>query len=423
MSQPPLPTSYDVQVYPLGQSGALGSDQWLEWGIANPGYTPLTVSFQSGLAVKSIWFPNPQGAMQFYAGDSATGTPFYETDGIVAELVPIPNDAPVVTIAGPATPFFFYASSYGFSPFSAGTPPVVDVTCIAPIVNEGTPEVPIIALQTPLAVMYGGSGSADPSLIAGANVTITGAWPNQQIDVSEGAGGVQSVSVNAPIVETGTSQNPVIGLITPLPVDDGGTGCPNVSGGPWLRGVTGIDVNGASGVKDDSFQWDLVNTGVLEIETPDSMTQAGNVHFTSADSSLTITGDGANHVDFSVDFPNAKAFLAKISNPAPSGSSSGSATLSLGPLPGGGSATWLLEAWVGGLSAAEGMDDTVTATLELSTGATVGWDETQYTRALIVGDTIAGGTTPTATFNWADGVSVNSHASAAFFCFKATRTA
>lgn len=413
-SVPPLPTNYDVQVYPLGQSGALGSDQWLEWGQANPGYTPLTVSFVSGLAVKSLWFPDPQGAMQFYAGDTATGTPFYETPGNVAELVPIPNDAPVVTIVGPMTPFFFYASSYGFAPFAAGTPPALDITTVAPIENLGTPQVPVIALEVPLAVIYGGSGSADPSLIAGTYITIVGAWPNQTINAEQAAGGVQSVSVNAPIVETGTAQNPVIGLETPLPLNYGGTGIAN----PWAKGGAGIDVNGTNGVNDNSFQWIISNVGVVEIITPDANVQALNVHFTSADSSLTITGDGANHVDFSVDFPNSKAFYGKKVSTNAAGPNTES--LSLGPLPSG---TWLLEAWATGIEAPE-TSGTDGATLALSSGPSDGWTQNQYTRALAVTDSItsAGSATPTCTLTYTTGCGVNTNSSAIFLVFKATRT-
>jgi hypothetical protein len=44
-------------------------------------------------------------------------------------------------------------------------------------------------LTTVLAILYGGTGTATPGLVAGSNVTITGSWPNQTINSSGGGGG------------------------------------------------------------------------------------------------------------------------------------------------------------------------------------------------------------------------------------------
>jgi hypothetical protein len=294
MTAPIQPTNYDIQVYALGQAGPLGSDAWLQWGgPGNPTFGALTVSFVSGLAVKSLWFPDPQGPMSFYAGDSATGTPFYVTDGSVGELVSIPNDAPVVTITGPATAFYFYASTIPYTPFRTATPPTVDVTVTAPITNSGTGTAPILGLATPLAVMYGGSGSVDPSLLSGTNVVITGSWPNQTISVIQGAGGVQSVGVDAPIILSGTASNPIIGLETPLPQNYGGTGIAN----PWAKGGTGIDVNGSSGINDSSFQWIISNTGVLGINPAALGLLAGNILLDSDGGTIAITNPTGNKIN------------------------------------------------------------------------------------------------------------------------------
>ena len=56
---------------------------------------------------------------------------------------------------------------------------------------------------TPVAVAYGGTGTATPSLVAGTNVTISGTWPNQTINSSGGSGGVTSVTGTAPVVSSG----------------------------------------------------------------------------------------------------------------------------------------------------------------------------------------------------------------------------
>ena len=53
-----------------------------------------------------------------------------------------------------------------------------------------------------LPITNGGTGTATPSLVAGANVTITGSWPNQTINSSGGGGGgggtVTSVAASVP---------------------------------------------------------------------------------------------------------------------------------------------------------------------------------------------------------------------------------
>jgi hypothetical protein len=40
-----------------------------------------------------------------------------------------------------------------------------------------------------IAVAQGGTGTANPALVAGTNVSITGAWPNQTINASSNIGG------------------------------------------------------------------------------------------------------------------------------------------------------------------------------------------------------------------------------------------
>ena len=72
MSAPIEPTQYQIDVYSLGQAGPLVTDQWVTWDSSSP----YTVSFVNGLAVKSRWFPNPIGAMRFYAGSDTTCTPY-----------------------------------------------------------------------------------------------------------------------------------------------------------------------------------------------------------------------------------------------------------------------------------------------------------------------------------------------------------
>ncbi len=57
-----------------------------------------------------------------------------------------------------------------------------------------------------LPVVNGGTGTATPALVAGANVTITGSWPNQTIAASAGGGGsVTSVGWTGGIISVATA--------------------------------------------------------------------------------------------------------------------------------------------------------------------------------------------------------------------------
>jgi glucose/arabinose dehydrogenase len=57
-----------------------------------------------------------------------------------------------------------------------------DVSGVLPVANGGTNGL--------LPVANGGSGTATPSLVQGANVTITGTWPNQTIAAAGGSSGI-----------------------------------------------------------------------------------------------------------------------------------------------------------------------------------------------------------------------------------------
>jgi hypothetical protein len=54
-----------------------------------------------------------------------------------------------------------------------------------------------------LAVANGGTGTPTPALVAGTNVTISGAWPNQTINSTNSGGTVTAVTASAPITSSG----------------------------------------------------------------------------------------------------------------------------------------------------------------------------------------------------------------------------
>lgn len=81
-----------------------------------------------------------------------------------------------------------------------------------------------------LPIANGGTATATPALIAGANVTITGTWPNQTINAaSPGTGTVTSVAVSGGTTGLTTSGGPItssgtITLAGTLGIASGGTG-------------------------------------------------------------------------------------------------------------------------------------------------------------------------------------------------------
>jgi len=112
-----------------------------------------------------------------------------------------------------------------------------------------------LTLLTPLPVASGGTGTATPGLVQGANITITGTWPNQTIAAAApGTGTVTSVggtgTVNG-ITLTGTvtsSGNLTLGgtlsgvnlasqVTGTLPAANGGTGQTTLTGLPLPQPV------------------------------------------------------------------------------------------------------------------------------------------------------------------------------------------
>ncbi len=68
----------------------------------------------------------------------------------------------------------------------------------SPIIGAGTLAVSLSG--TPLPVVNGGTGTTTPSLVEGANVTISGTWPNQTVNATGGGGSgtVTSVDMTVP---------------------------------------------------------------------------------------------------------------------------------------------------------------------------------------------------------------------------------
>ena len=92
-----------------------------------------------------------------------------------------------------------------------------------------------------LPVANGGNGTATPSLVAGANVTITGTWPNQTIaSTGGGGGGVTSFSAGTTGLTPATATTGDVTLAGTLAVANGGTGTAT----PSLVAGTNVTITG-----------------------------------------------------------------------------------------------------------------------------------------------------------------------------------
>jgi len=98
-----------------------------------------------------------------------------------------------------------------------------------------------------IPVLYGGTGTSTPSLVAGSNVSITGTWPNQTINSTNSGGTVTSVAATvpsflsvsgSPITTSGTLA--ITYSSTALPVANGGTGTST----PSLVAGTNVTITG-----------------------------------------------------------------------------------------------------------------------------------------------------------------------------------
>lgn len=101
----------------------------------------------------------------------------------------------------------------------------------------------LAANVTPIA--NGGTGTATPALVAGANVTITGTWPNQTIAAAApGTGTVTAVTASAPLASSGGT-TPNISFTGTLATANGGTG--NANGTVAKLATTNFSVEESGG--------------------------------------------------------------------------------------------------------------------------------------------------------------------------------
>lgn len=155
---------------------------------------------------------------------ASTGITVTNGAGTITVTNSLPDLTVVLTGAGTTIvtgtyPNFTITSNDAFvgtvTSVAATVPSFLSITG-SPITTSGT--LAITYSGTALPVANGGTGTATPSLVAGTNVTITGAWPNQTINASgSGSGTVTSVAALT-LGTTGTdlSSTVVDGTTTPV---------------------------------------------------------------------------------------------------------------------------------------------------------------------------------------------------------------
>jgi hypothetical protein len=299
-----------------------GQGEWFEWDLADG---PITLSFTNGAGIQSIWFPNLPGVVTLYNGSSDSDPVIYETGGSGDEMVPMPNDIPVVTLscAVSSGTIYVFISTVSYSPVkeSVDIPVVTEVEGNAPILIAGSASVPVVELETPLAVGYGGTGQTDPSLIAGPGIIVSGAWPNQTITATAN-GTVTSVTATAPLASSGGT-TPNISIQVPLPVAYGGTGTtsPGDSAGPGIE-ITGtwpnetITNTGVVSLQGEGGAITLLGSGGINITTPGG----SEIQIDASDLVETITSTGdtvtISRTGQTVDLEIAEAYAIAAYTPA-----------------------------------------------------------------------------------------------------------
>lgn len=131
-----------------------------------------------------------------------------------------------------------------------------------------------------VAIANGGTGTSTPGLVAGANVTITGSWPNQTIATSgSGSGTVTSVAASVPSFLS-ISGSPITTSGT-LAITYSGTALPIANGG---TGVTSTPTDGQL----------LIGNGTGY--TASTLTAGSNITITNSSGGITIASTGGSGI-------------------------------------------------------------------------------------------------------------------------------
>jgi hypothetical protein len=398
----------------------------------------------TSIPIREIYLPVIYGAINFYIGQTTTvgGTIDYTTQGSGCETVDFDGVFFVVLeyVGGyPGQPAYVFLRNLPTGAFRTGPlgAQVTTVTATAPIVSSGG-SAPNISLEVPLAVIYGGTGTTAPQLIAGSGITITGTDFDWTIS-SSGGNGIQDLKITnsaSPSDPPANVTNPTgptttINFNTPFDLTNGGTGfsAPGYTNGSGLMGNpsgAGIAITDNTTIFDPS-SWTFTNTGVLSCipyGNPGTSFN-GDVLFESSDGSLNIVKDTPNNaLDFTIATPIGFTIVCPTVG-VTAGQINAGVTLHLGTLPAG---TWFVSAICHGFGLGLSKDDStcVGNTINMACGGGFSGADSiiqcQETRTLYQCNSVPSGNSPNITLTGA-GVTLNTPGGTISVGFTAVRTA
>lgn len=166
------------------------------------------------------------------------------------------------------------------------SPIVQSVTASAPLASSGGIN-PNISITSPLPVLNGGTGTAAPGLVAGANIAVVNPWPNQTISftgilpILNGGNGIAAPGITAGvnIAIGGAWPTQSVAFTGILPVLNGGSG----SAAPSLIAGAGISIAGA---------WPnqtVTNTGSTNVQRNVLAVPASSLLFETTVASIGVT--------------------------------------------------------------------------------------------------------------------------------------